>query len=165
MTSFQFLVTFHICEQGRRNILGMLGPVFTKFLKNFNYYLFHSLELLQNMPILKKQHEFCPHQGFSHSDGPFKFWISVIQSHLTTDQKQALNRYFISLSNCFLWQIFRKRKCFKNQSPYFETSLTGFISYIHMWKLVTERNFFENQNFAIFSAAYLKIRIRSIFDQ
>ena len=43
--------------------------------------------------------------------------------------------------------------------------LTGFISYIYKWKLVSERNFFENQNFAIFSAAYLKIRIRSIFDQ
>ena len=110
-----------------------------------------------------KKYEFCPHQGFKHSGGPecitrSKFEFQSFKGMtLTTDQKQALNRYFISLSNWFfpmmnIGQIFRKRKCFKNQSTYFKTSLTDFISYIQMWKLISE--FF-----------FLKIRILPSFRQ
>ena len=65
-------------------------------------------------------YHFCPHQDFIHSDGPecithSKFEFQSFKGMtLTTDQKQALNRYFISLSNWFFfsddeyWTNFQK---------------------------------------------------------
>ena len=80
----------------------MLGPVFTKFLKNFNYYLFPFIGTATKYAYIEKNMNFVPTKvlGIPTARSNFEFQ-SFKGMTLTTDQKQALNRYFISLSIVF----------------------------------------------------------------
>ena len=101
-----------------RDVGTSLYQVFKEFQLRITF--FHSLELCTTRyAYIERKYKFCPHKGFRHSDGPecithSKFEFQSFKGMtLTTDQKQALNRYFISLSKWFFfddeyWTNFQK---------------------------------------------------------